>query len=88
MRESLNLKRLLLSNVKSSQFRTRNELYKQFFATHESFDYCCDVNGLFKEKFKYQHNPKEWRLFIDSSVKSLKVCVHKLTTLRINVVLI
>ena len=38
--------------------------------------YCSDINGLY-EKIGIEHNPNEWRLFIDSSSKILKaVLLH------------
>lgn len=36
--------------------------------------YCNDVNGLLKS-FGLIHDSQQWRLFIDGSVKSLKVCL-------------
>src|SRR5277367_6713306 len=42
----------------------------------DSLCYCCDVSGLF-EAIGIQHNPEEWRLFIDRSSTSLKaVLLH------------
>ena len=42
----------------------------------ESLCFCSDVTGLF-EAIGITHQPDQWRLFIDSSAKSLKaVLVH------------
>jgi hypothetical protein len=37
--------------------------------------FCHDINGLFKE-LKQEHNPSDWRLFIDSSQRKLKVVLN------------
>ena len=45
-----------------------------FFTAGEKFVYCCDIVGLLNALGISKYDPSEWRLFIDSSKKSLK-CV-------------
>ena len=40
----------------------------------DDFAYCNNIQGLFSEMGLPEYNPDEWRLFIDSSKRSLK-CV-------------
>jgi hypothetical protein len=67
---------LLATDTKVSLYRTRDVELRKFFIKVESLCYCSDINGLF-EALGYQHDPNEWRLFIDSSKLSLKaVLLH------------
>lgn len=61
--------------VKVTHTRKRNDPYKKYFAIRDDFTYCKNVPQLFLEQFKMEHKPEEWRLFVDGSVKSLKVGV-------------
>ncbi|MGR0272090.1 hypothetical protein ACUWC3_28705, partial [Klebsiella pneumoniae] len=50
--------------------------FHRFFSTKDNLIFCSDIDGLINE-LGYNHNPKEWRLFIDSSKLSLKaVLLH------------
>jgi len=67
---------LLAADTKVSLYRTRDVELRKFFVKTESLCFCNDINGLF-EALGCQHDPNEWRLFIDSSKPSLKaVLLH------------
>lgn len=64
--------------VKITLQRTRQDKLKEFFAYYEpkKLSYCHDVIGLMDE-LSIEHDPNNWRLFIDSSKTSLKaVLLH------------
>lgn len=65
---------LLRPSVRITSFRTRNEIFKQFFSVNLQNDlvHCTDVAGLMTAMNIHEYNAKEWRLFIDSSQSSLK----------------
>ncbi|XP_076039030.1 uncharacterized protein LOC143024134 [Oratosquilla oratoria] len=70
--------RLSESNLLSQEttyfwFRNRDEEFRKFFAVDScsSLMYCNDVKGLI-EALGVPYQPSEWRLFIDSSSRSLK----------------
>jgi hypothetical protein len=68
--------RFLLPLCKISKYRTRHEEFSPFFQTEESLYYCSNIRGLFKG-IGFPHHPQDWRLFIDSSTRSLKaVLLH------------
>lgn len=64
---------LLEPGVKISSFRTRQHTFHPFFTVNDTntFVYCNDIVGLMNE-MGIQYNPADWRIFIDSSQKSLK----------------
>ena len=67
---------LLQNGVKGTFYRTRHAQLEKYFAAENDVCYCSDVPGLF-EQFDFEHDPAEWRLFIDSSKSSLKaVLLH------------
>ena len=69
-------KNLLGKNVLISNYRKRNLNLTAFFTVDGPLCYCHDVNGLFT-CLSQVHIPAEWRLFIDSSERSLKaVLLH------------
>ena len=66
----------LEQGVKVTHYRNRDKPLRKYFNQEESLVYCKDVDGLF-DKFGIQHQANEWRLFIDSSKRSLKaVLLH------------
>lgn len=74
----LNEWNLLDPSCKTSMYRKRHLTFSHFFKVLEGnlLCYCSDVVGLFGE-IGIEYNPSEWRLFIDSSTKSLKaVLLH------------
>jgi hypothetical protein len=67
---------LLQPTCKTTRYRSRNATLSTFYITEENLCYCHDIVGLFEE-IKFEYNPKDWRLFIDSSSLSLKaVLLH------------
>lgn len=64
-------------STRVTYYRTRSKPFEQYFSTAEDFCYCNDVNALFTA-FGENHNPGEWRLFIDGNKYSVKaVLLHK-----------
>lgn len=64
--------------ITSTRKRSNRENLDECFDFHEStkITYCVDIDSLF-ECLNHTHVPEEWRLFIDSSVESLKaVLLH------------
>lgn len=69
---------ILAPDVKVTGFRKRQEGLKQFFkvSNNNTFAHCDNIPGLM-ESMNVAYNPKEWRLFIDSSKRTLKaVLLH------------
>ena len=64
----------MLITVKVSYFRKREQLFLTVFSKDRQFVYCHDIPGLLKELGVPYYSPAEWRLFLDSSKRSLK-CV-------------
>lgn len=70
-------KNLLLKGTKVSIYRTRDESFRKYFTQDEDLVYCHDVTGLMNDLKKNVYKAEEWRLFIDSSKRSLKaVLLH------------
>ncbi|XP_077778040.1 uncharacterized protein LOC144326075 [Podarcis muralis] len=57
-----------------SFFRNRHQEYLRFFSEEKDLVYCADIAQLLLKLGVPQYEPKDWRLFIDSSKRSLK-CV-------------
>ena len=67
---------LLEPNTKISLFRARHRDMAEFFEMEDKMTFCSDINGLLKE-LGCDHDPADWRLFIDSGKNSLKaVLLH------------
>lgn len=59
-----------------SWYRHREKEFVEFFSMKDSLVFCSNVEGLVK-KMGNEYDPTEWRLFIDSSNRSLKgVLLH------------
>lgn len=72
----LSEKNLLSPGTSFSWFRNREKAFVPYFSQGDQLVYCSDVPGLMK-MFNIQHEAKDWRLFIDSSQRSLKaVLLH------------
>lgn len=57
-------------------YRNRHRVFAPFYEVRNNLCYCKDIDGLFNE-IGIAHIPNEWRLFIDSSIRSLKaVLLH------------
>ena len=65
---------ILDSGTKIIFYRDRDNLLIRFFTMEDDFVYCNDIQGFLLEMGLPEHNPGEWRLFIDRSKRSLK-CV-------------
>lgn len=67
-------KNLLEQGTKITFYRTRKKDFLPFFSQEDNLVYCQDVKGLLEKMGLCDYSPNEWRLFIDSSKRSLK-CV-------------
>jgi len=70
----LKKKNLLEQGVTVSYFRTRESTFLRYFRNDSGSVFCHNIPGLLKELGLSSYNPNEWRMFIDSSKRSLK-CV-------------
>ena len=67
---------LLDKSCKVTLQRKRHECFSQYFTLGDQLCYCHNIGRLFEE-IDFPYDPSEWRLFIDSSCKSLKaVLLH------------
>lgn len=67
---------LLGKDCRTSVYRKRHEEFEIFYDISNDLCYCKDVIGLFTA-IGLKHDPADWRLFIDSSTRSLKaVLLH------------
>lgn len=67
---------LLDENCRVTKQRQRHDIFSQYFTLDEKVCYCHDINGLFEE-IEFPYDPSNWRLFVDSSTRSLKaVLLH------------
>lgn len=67
-------KHLLDAESKVTFFRNREEELLKFFNSDSGLVYCKDIAGLVTAMGVTHYDPKDWRLFMDSSKRSLK-CV-------------
>ena len=68
---------LVQKNVSSTYYRNRDKEFLHFFKKEESLIFCTDIKGLINSYDPNIYKSQEWRLFIDSSVRSLKaVLLH------------
>ena len=69
---------VLDSGTKITFYHNRDDLLLRFFTMEDDFVFCNYIPGLFAEMGLSKYNSDEWRLFIDSSKRSLKcVLLHK-----------
>ena len=71
---SLNGWNLLGDDCKSTAYRKRHLELSVYFDVIEDLCYSKDVEGVFRA-VGIDHDPTQWRLFIDSSTKSLKAVI-------------
>ncbi len=62
---------LLAPGTTFSFYRQREEGLLPYFSIDDTFVFCHDIGGLL-HALGCEYDPKEWRLFIDSSQASLK----------------
>ena len=68
---------LLEPGTTISSFRSRNQNLAGYYASAENICYCKNIIGGLMSELGCEHNPADWRLFIDSSKTSLKaVLLH------------
>ena len=60
-------KNILSDSARISFFRNRHQEYLHFFSTVKALVYCADIAQLLLKLGVPQYEPKDWRLFIDSS---------------------
>jgi len=65
--------RLLAKGTRVTIFRNREKDFLPFFKKEESLIYCTDIQGLINVLKPNTYKSEEWRLFIDSSTRSLKI---------------
>ena len=70
----LNDKNLLERGTKITYYRTREKNLLPFLSQENNHVYCHEVSGLLEKMGSTEYFPHDWRLFIDSSKRSLK-CV-------------
>ena len=69
-------KNLLAKGVSFYWYRNREKDFVKYFEEEDALVYCADIPGLMGQ-FKITYDKKDWRLFIDSSKRSLKaVLLH------------
>ena len=67
----------VMKEIQSTVYRTREKAFLDFFSRESDFVYCSDINGLMNELKPNVYKDEEWRLFVDSSQRSLKaVLIH------------
>ena len=67
---------MLAPGTSFSWYRHREKDFLPLFAEDEDLVFCKDIPGLTK-MYDIEYDPNEWRLFIDSSKRSLKaVLLH------------
>ena len=70
---------LLDGSVRIISQRKRHCGFSMFYTFKDGLSYCHDIEGLFQAMGGIPCNPSEWRLFIDSSSRSLKaVLLHNI----------
>ncbi|KYM93378.1 hypothetical protein ALC62_16020 [Cyphomyrmex costatus] len=63
--------------TKVSVYRNRESEFRKYFVKDEDLVYCIDINGLMNELKENCYKATDWRLFIDSSKRSIKaVLLH------------
>jgi hypothetical protein len=69
-------KNLLAAGTSMYWYRSREQEFTSYFSQDGDLVYCCNIPGLM-QKFSVEYIVNEWRLFIDSSKRSLKaVLLH------------
>lgn len=74
----------LEKGVKITFYRNREQQFRQFFSQDKSlgFVYCNDIVGLMNTMKENVYKAQEWRLFIDSNIRSLKaILLHNTNVL-------
>ena len=81
-------KNLLEDSVRISFYRNRHQEFLPFFSEKNDLVYCTDDIPLLHNLGVSQYEAKDWRLFIDSSKRSLKyVLLHNGTSFHLSLLL-
>ena len=62
-----------MKGTHSTLYRSREKAFLNFFSREPDLVYCLDVDGLMNEVKPNVYKHEEWKLFIASSQRSLKV---------------
>ena len=74
-------KNLLEQGTKITFYRTRDEEFVSYFDEQPNFVFCKDIPSVLIKLGVMEYTPDDWRLFIDSSKRSLKcVLLHNTNT--------
>lgn len=79
MASELKKRNMLTKSTKVSTYRNREENFRKYFKEDSNLVYCADVKGLIDEFKPNVYKPENWRLFIDSSKRSLKAVLLHIT---------
>jgi len=70
-------KNMLASGVKFSWYGNREKEFQKYYAQEDQLVFCTDIRNLLHQLGEKKYDPSTWRLFIDSSKRSLKaVLLH------------
>jgi hypothetical protein len=70
-------KNMLASEVKFSWHRNRKKELQKYYAQEDQLVFCTDIHNILHQLGEGEYYPSTWRLFIDSSKRSLKaVLLH------------
>jgi hypothetical protein len=70
-------KNMLASGVKFSWYRNREREFRKYYTQEDQLVFCTDISNLLHQLGQGEYDPTTWRLFIDSSKRSLKaVLLH------------
>ena len=70
---------MLEKETKISVYRNREENFRKYFKEDSNLVYCIEVKGLIDEFKPNVYKTENWRLFIDSSKRSLKAVLLHIT---------
>jgi hypothetical protein len=65
-------KNMLASGVKFSWYRNREKEFLKYYAQEDQLVFCKDIRNLLNQLREKEYDAGTWRLFIDSSKRSLK----------------
>jgi hypothetical protein len=63
---------MFASGVKFSWYRNREKEFRKYYAQEDQLVFCTDIRNLLHHFGEKEYDPCTWRLFIDSSKRSLK----------------
>jgi hypothetical protein len=70
-------KNMFASGVTFSWYRNREKEFRKYYAQEDQLVFCTDIRNLLHQMGEKEYDPSNWRLFIDSSKRSLKaVLLH------------